>query len=101
MKNYPLTERQLDNRATKLAALKAEISALESEVKRIELELKEDLAYKGVEEIVTPNWTIRHKQVTRNSLDTNLLKTQLPDVYTQFSKTSSYLRFSVDKTKAV
>ena len=90
-----MTNRKVDNRCKKLAALEEQIKALQAEADAIKDELKADMDADGIEEIVTGNFTVRYKVVTSNRLDGTALKKALPDVYKTYCKVTTCRRFTV------
>lgn len=90
-----MTNTQIDNRVRKLKALEAEQKALEAEAEAIKAELKAELEANEAEEMSTPNFTIRWKEVISNRLDSKALKAAMPTVYEKFCKSSATKRFTI------
>ena len=90
-----MTNRQIDNRVTKLQALEAQIKELEEQADALRDELKADLTDKGEDEHNTGSFIIRWKEIVSSRLDSKALKAALPDVFSTFSKESSSRRFTV------
>lgn len=90
-----MTERQIENRISKLNALESQISQLQEQADGIKSELKNDLENKGLDEVKTKNFVIRWKEVISNRLDSKALKKALPDVYSQYCRQSSSRRFTI------
>ena len=59
------------------------------------LAVAEVLEQKGVDELQTPNFILRWKEIISNRLDGKALKAALPDVYGQFCKASTSRRFTI------
>lgn len=89
-----MTDRQLDNRVKKLKELEAQIKELEAQVESIKDEVKADLEEKKEDEHDTGSFVIRYKLVSQIRLDNTALKKDLPDVYSKYSKESSYKKFT-------
>ena len=90
-----MTERMIENRVNKLRELEAQQKELEAQAEAIRAELKADLEQKGVDELQTPNFILRWKEIISNRLDGKALKAALPDVYGQFCKASTSRRFTI------
>ncbi len=90
-----MTERMIETRIRKLQEIEAQQKELEAAADTIREELKADLEEKGVDELKTKNFILRWKEIISNRLDSKALKEALPDVYSQFCKTSTSRRFSV------
>ena len=92
---HTMTERMLKNRIEKLDAIAAQQKALEEQAEKIRNEIKADMEEKGVDEISAFGRIARWKEIISSRLDSKALKASLPDVYSQFVKTTSSRRFTV------
>ena len=90
-----MTERMMENRVKKLKALESQIAELQEQANAIKSELKADLEEKGVDELKTKNFIIRWKEIISNRLDGKALKAALPEIYSQYCRTSASRRFTV------
>lgn len=90
-----MTEKMIENRVKKLQAIEAQQKEFEAQADAIRAELKADLETKGVEELRTPNFILRWKEIITARLDGKALKAALPDVYGQFCKASVSRRFTI------
>ena len=90
-----MTDRQLNNRITKLQAIEAQQKELEAQAEAIRAEIKADLEAKGEDEHNTGSFIIRWKEIISRRLDSKALKAALPDVFAAYSKESSSRRFSI------
>ncbi len=90
-----MTERMMENRVKKLKALESQIAELQEQADAIKSELKADLEEKGVDELKTKNFIIRWKEIISNRLDGKALKAALPEIYSQYCRTSASRRFTV------
>lgn len=90
-----MTEGMMENRVKKLKALESQIAELQEQADAIKSELKADLEEKGVDELKTKNFIIRWKEIISSRLDGKALKAALPDVYSQYCRTSASRRFTV------
>ncbi|MBQ2856641.1 MAG: hypothetical protein IJE78_05880 [Bacteroidaceae bacterium] len=92
-----MTDRQLNNRVQKIKEAEAKIKELETHIKGLKEEIQEHLTEAKEDEHNTGDWMIRWKLITSSRLDTDALKTALPDVYKTYSKSSSSRRFTINK----
>ncbi len=90
-----MAERIMENRVKKLKALESQIAELQEQADAIKSELKADLEEKGVDELKTKNFIIRWKEIISNRLDGKALKAALPEIYSQYCRTSASRRFTV------
>ncbi len=90
-----MTERMMENRVKKLKALESQIAELQEQADAIKSELKADIEEKGVDELKTKNFIIRWKEIISNRLDGKALKAALPEIYSQYCRTSASRRFTV------
>lgn len=80
-----------NERMNRLKEVKDSIKALETEEKQIEQELKDYL--KDAEKGSYGNYKVTWKSQDKTTIDTKKLKAELPEVYNQYSKTSSSRTF--------
>lgn len=90
-----MTERMMENRVKKLKALESQIAELQEQADAIRSELKADLEEKGVDELKTKNFIIRWKEIISSHLDGKALKAALPEIYSQYCRTSASRRFTI------
>lgn len=90
-----LSERQIENRINKIRALEAEIKELEAELDSIKDELKADMRTRDVEEVATPNFTVRYKTIISNRFDSTAFKKAEPKMYEAYVKSSESRRFTI------
>ena len=90
-----MTEIMMENRMKKLKALESQIAELQEQADAIKSELKADLEEKGVDELKTKNFIIRWKEIISSRLDGKALKAALPEIYSQYCRTSASRRFTV------
>lgn len=90
-----MTERMIENRIRKLQEIEAQQKELDAAAEAIRAELKADLEEKGIDELRTKNFIVRWKEIISSRLDGKALKAALPDVYSQFCKSSSSRRFTI------
>jgi predicted phage-related endonuclease len=79
----------------KLQEIEAQRKALEEQAEKLKEEIKADMERKGVDEIETPNFSIRWKEIVSNRLDSTALKKALPEIYKQYARQITSKRFTV------
>ena len=90
-----MTDRQINNRITKLQGIEAQIKELEAQAEAIRAVLKADLESKGEDEHHTGSFIIRWKESISRRLDSKALKAALPDVFATYSRESTSRRFTI------
>ena len=90
-----MTDRQLNNRITKLQSIEAQMKELEAQAEAIRAELKADLESTGEDEHNTGSFIIRWKEIISRRLDSKALKAALPDVFAAYSRESTSCRFTI------
>lgn len=86
-----------DSDIARMLELKREARQLETQIDAIEQRIKlvmGDMAYGS-----SDKYRISWPEYTRISIDTKKLKAELPEVYSEYAKTSSYRRFNVKEVK--
>lgn len=86
-----LTDRQLDNRLSKLAALEAEIKALKTAADDLKQEIINGLP---ADHHATTKFKINYSTFTRCTIDSKAFKAELPEVAKKYEKISTQTRFS-------
>ena len=90
-----MTDRQMNNRITRLQGIEAQMKELEDQAEAIRAELKADLESRGEEEHNTGCFVIRWKEIISRRLDGKALKAALPDVFATYSRESTSRRFTI------
>ena len=90
-----MTDRQINNRITRLQDIEAQMKELEAQAEAIRAELKADLESKGEDKHNTGSFVIRWKEIISRRLDSKALKAALPDVFAAYSRESSSRRFTI------
>ena len=90
-----MTDRQLNNRITKLQSIEAQMQELEAQAEAIRAELNTDLESKGEDEHNTGSFVIRWKEIISRRLDVKALRAALPDVFAAYSRESTSRRFTI------
>ena len=88
-------ERALQNRIMKLREIETKQKALEEQAEKIRQEIKADMEAKQVEEMTAGSFVIRWKTILSSRLDGKALKAALPEIYSQYCKSSESRRFTV------
>ena len=88
-------ERALQNRVMKLKEIEAQQKALEEQAEKIRQEIRADMEAKQVEEMQAGSFIIRWKTVFGSRLDGKALKAALPEIYSQFCRSTSSRRFTI------
>lgn len=89
-------ERAYLNRIKKIMELQQEADAIAAEIESLKDELKQDMTEKEAEEVTAGDYVVRYKTVTSNRLDSKALKSDLPDVYSKYTKESTSRRFTIN-----
>lgn len=90
-----MTDRQINNRISKLQSIEAQIAELTAQADAIRDEIKADLTEKGADEHNTGSFIVRWKEIVSKRLDSKALKAALPDVFSAYSKESASRRFTI------
>lgn len=85
----------LTEKVKELKELKALQDELQAEITAIEDELKAYMLSSGQEEISVDVFKVRYKLVESQRLNTTAFKANFPDLYKQYTKTTTTRRFSV------
>ena len=85
----------LNEKVKELRELQRMAEELEAEMEAIKDELKSYMISAETEEIITTEYKIRYKEVITNRFDSTAFKTKYNDLYNQFLKTTTTMRFSI------
>lgn len=86
---------ELDAKVMELRELQAMIADLEAEAEAIKDIIKGKMCEEGTEELVGNGWKATWHTVTSSRLDSKKLKADHPELYGQYTKTSSTTRFTL------
>ena len=86
---------ELTAKVRKLKELKTFADELAAEITAIEDELKAEMTAQNVEEMTVDVFKLRYKAVTSNRFDTTAFKATHAELYSQYTKPTTYRRFSV------
>lgn len=82
-----------------LGNVKAQIKELTQYQTEIENKLKNYMYENEADELLSDEFKVTWKETKRTSIDTKVLKKEMPDVYEQYSKETTYKRFTVKENK--
>lgn len=85
----------LTAKVRELKELKAMQDELNAEITAIEDEIKAYMLSSGQDEITVDVFKVRYKIVENQRLNTSAFKANFPDLYNQYTKTTTTRRFSV------
>lgn len=90
-----MSTHELTAKVRKLKELKTFADELAAEITTIEDELKAEMTAQNVEEMTVDVFKLRYKAVTSNRFDSAAFKTTHAELYNQYTKPTTYRRFSV------
>jgi predicted phage-related endonuclease len=90
----------MDTKAAEYFDLMAQIEQLQAEAEAIRDGFKTLMTEKASEDLIGHTWRATWHNVTNNRLDTKKLKTERPDLYAQYTKTTTTCRFTLNPIKA-
>ena len=93
-KSKPLKLDGFDKKLARRDEILAEVKKLQEEQSRIEQEVK--LAMKGHETAASGRYRITWGNVSSSKLDTKRIKEELPEIYRDYVRVSSYRRFTIN-----
>lgn len=86
---------ELDSKVQEYRELQTMIAELEAEAEAIKDVIKGKMLDDGTEELSGNGWKATWHTVTSSRLDSKKLKTDLPEIFSQYSKASSTTRFTL------
>jgi len=87
--------RALENRINKILELETTIDELKKQADAIKSEIRNQMEAQGADEIHTPNFVIRFKEVISNRFDTKRFKADHEGLYGAYMKPSASMRFTI------
>lgn len=90
-----MSTHELTAKVRKLKELKTFADEVAVEITAIEDELKAEMTLQGVEEMTVDIFKLRYKAVTSNRFDSTAFKATHAELYGQYTKPTTYRRFSV------
>ncbi len=90
-----MSTHELTSKVKKLKELKTFADELTAEITAIEDELKAEMTAQGVEEMTVDVFKLRYKAVISSRFDSAAFKATHAELYNQYTKPTTYRRFSV------
>lgn len=90
-----MSTHELTTKVRKLKELKTFAEEVAAEITAIEDEIKAEMTAQGVEEMTVDVFKLRYKAVTSNRFDSAAFKVTHAELYSQYTKPTTYRRFSV------
>lgn len=90
-----MTNTNLEKKIAELKELKAMAKELDNEISELEHELKNEMTLRNTDQIDIGAHTIRYKKVTSNRFDSKAFKEDFQDIYTEYCKPVSSMRFTI------
>lgn len=90
-----MSANELTSRVRELKELKRMADELAEEITAIEDTIKAEMTARQTEEMIVDVFKVRWTPITSSRFDTTALKKALPELYNQFTRTSTTRRFSV------
>ncbi|MBE6964578.1 MAG: hypothetical protein E7441_00915 [Ruminococcaceae bacterium] len=90
-----MTTQNINEKIRELKELTRMAEEIEAEQEAIKDELKREMELRQVDEISTNEYKVRYKQVTSTRFDSTAFKSKYADLYEQFTKTTTFKRFSI------
>lgn len=87
--------KNLDSQIHELRELRRMADELAAAIDTIQDAIKAEMTAAGVDVLTGSDWKAVWKPITTSRIDTTALKKALPDLAAQFTKTSTFRRFSV------
>lgn len=85
----------LNEKVKELKELQRMAEELEAEMEALKDELKSYMVSEGTDEVITTEYKLRYKEVTTNRFDSTSFKKSYSDLYNQFIKTTTSMRFTI------
>lgn len=86
---------ELTSKVRKLKKLKAKAEALQAEIADIEDIIKAEMTARDTEEMQVDIFKVRWIMVRSNRIDTTVIKKELPDIASRYTKQTETRRFTV------
>lgn len=90
-----MTSKDLNKRVVELKELERLAAELATEMDSIKDELKKELTDRNTEEVDTGTFLIRYKLVTQSRFNSKDFKEVHPELYKQFQRESTSMRFTI------
>lgn len=90
-----MTSKDMNSRVIELKELERMAEEVAAEIDSIKDELKKELTNRNTEEVDTGTFKIRYKAVTSNRFSSKDFKADHPELYKEYQKSSTSMRFTV------
>lgn len=90
-----MTTQTIETKVKELKELQRMSEELTAEMESIKNELKQEIISRGTGEIITTEYKLRYKEVNGSRFDTTAFKAKYAELYNQFVKSTSQMRFTV------
>ena len=90
-----MSKTELTAKIEALNEWEAIIEEAQAQADAIRNSIKEELADRGVEELIAGNYIVRYTSVLSNRFDTTAFKKVMPDVYKEYTKQVASRRFTI------
>lgn len=91
-----MTIEEITNKAKTLKELEAMAKQIAEEMESLKDELKAEMQNRNADELQADIFTIRYKAMNQSRLDSKAFKQDLPELYAQYTTTSTVRRFTVN-----
>lgn len=91
-----MTNTELEIKIKEIKELQRIKDEAENEIKKLQDDIKAEMQKREVSEIITNEHKVRYTDVTTNRFDTKAFKAKYLDLYNQFVKSTSSMRFSIN-----
>jgi len=86
---------EMESKARDYRELQAEIKALEEQAEALKQQMIREMDARQADIMTAGAYTIRYNVVGSNRLDGTKLKDEQPDIYSQYTKLTTSLRFQI------
>lgn len=90
-----MSNTELNSTAKELLSVRSMIAELEAEAEALTDKIKAAMTERGEETVSGDGWKASWKNVTSSRFDSKAFKTDIPDLYAQYSKNTVTTRFTV------
>lgn len=91
-----MTNKELEIKIKGIKEMQRIKDEADKENKKLQDEIKAEMTVRQVKEIITDEYKVRYTDVTTNRFDTKTFKSKYLDLYNQFIKPTSSMRFSIN-----
>lgn len=91
-----MTNKELEIKIKEIKEMQRIKDEADKEIKKLQEDIKAEMTDRQVKEIITDEYKVKYTDVTTNRFDTKTFKSKYLDLYNQFIKTTSSMRFSIN-----